>query len=132
VRCCKAFLPIFKKQAATGSYDGARIFNLTSLAGLNPTGPVMCAYGPSKHAAQSFTECLRAELSVFRVRVASINPSFHSTPLVNESANALQKRWDNLPTEKRDEYGEGEHISLALRYSVEASEFDATETVPGL
>ena len=34
VRCCKAFLPIFKEQAIKGTYQSARIFNMVSMAGM--------------------------------------------------------------------------------------------------
>ena len=40
VRCCKAFLPIFKEQAIKKSYTNARIFNMVSMAGMVSGGAV--------------------------------------------------------------------------------------------
>jgi NAD(P)-dependent dehydrogenase (short-subunit alcohol dehydrogenase family) len=106
IRCCKAFLPIFKSQAIQQTHDGARIFNLTSLAGLNPGPPGASAYAASKHAAQTFSQCLRGELAVFNVQVCSINPTFHQTQIVSSLVDRLINFTNALPEEKRKQYGE--------------------------
>jgi NAD(P)-dependent dehydrogenase (short-subunit alcohol dehydrogenase family) len=115
VRVCKAFLPILKRQASAGGgaggdhhrrYRSARILNVTSMAGLAPPGPMMGAYGASKHAAQGWSEALRAELAPWKIQVATVNPTFHRTPLVANPGAALRRVWDALPDATRREYGD--------------------------
>lgn len=108
VRCCKEFLPILKEQAVNKrQYQGCRVLNVVSMAGLVTGGIGMASYQASKFAAQAFTECLRDELKVFGIQVGSINPSFHGTPLVKGIDDKLNQLWESLPSKKRDEYGEG-------------------------
>jgi len=107
VRCCKAFLPIFKDQAIHRTYDGSRIINLTSIAAVIPAAAGSSCYGSSKRAAQSFSQCLRAELVAYNVQVSTVNPTFHSTPMASGASKKLKQLWDGLSAEKRDEYGQG-------------------------
>jgi NAD(P)-dependent dehydrogenase (short-subunit alcohol dehydrogenase family) len=108
VRCCKAFLPILKEQAIQQSYQGMRIFNLTSMAGLVAGLIGFSAYAASKHAANAFSTALRLELqSSFGIQVTTINPSFHSTPLVETMGDTLSEKWEKLDAAKKKEYGEG-------------------------
>jgi NAD(P)-dependent dehydrogenase (short-subunit alcohol dehydrogenase family) len=106
VRCCKSFLPIFKKQAIEKTHTDARIINVCSMAGLC-AGPGIAPYFASKHAAVAFTAGLRMELKAFGIQVSAVNPSFHETPLVNTMWDRLTSVWESLPEEKRKEYGEG-------------------------
>ena len=106
VRCCKAFLPIFKDQAVKRTYKDMRIFNVTSMAGL-VTGIIgLSAYAGSKHAANAFSSVLRLELKSFGIQVTTVNPSFHATPLVHGMGDATTKMWENLDDSIREEYGE--------------------------
>ena len=107
VRCCKAFLPIFKKLAIEGTHDGGRILNLTSAAGLNPGAYGAATYASSKHAAQALSQSLRIELHAFNVQVSTINPTFHGTPLVTGMESSMGGFFGSLSQEKRNEYGEG-------------------------
>jgi NAD(P)-dependent dehydrogenase (short-subunit alcohol dehydrogenase family) len=107
VRVCKAFLPVLKRQAkAADGYERARILNVTSMAGLVPAPAMMGAYGASKHAAQCWSEALRMELAPWRIQVATVNPTFHKTPLVKGPGSKIRKVWDALPDESRREYGD--------------------------
>lgn len=63
----KAFLPLLKNS------QDARIINLSSLSGkfTNPFGAWYCA---SKYALESFSDALRLELSIFKIKVILIEP----------------------------------------------------------
>ena len=109
VRCCKAFLQLFKDQSVERTYadGGMRIFNLTSVAGLVTMGIGMSAYAASKHAANAFSSILRVELKGFGIQVMTINPSFHGTPLVTKMQDVSSKQWGKLDMRKKEEYGQG-------------------------
>ena len=106
VRCCKAFLPIFKEQAIKRTHKDARIFNLTSMAGLVTGSMGLAAYAASKHAANAFSSVLRNELKAFGIQVTTVNPSFHGTPLVASMGDLVADNWENLEVSKKEEYGE--------------------------
>jgi len=110
VRCCKAFLPILKRQALEKGAKGSKIVNLTSLAGICPGAYGGSAYSSSKHAAQGFSQSLRLEMAQFGVQVSTINPTFHSTPLVETMPSALEDFASELPKDRHEEYGQGENI----------------------
>lgn len=107
VRCCKAFLPLFKEQAFKKSYEYARIFNLSSSAGTISGTTGLAAYHASKNAAVAFSTCLRIELKAFGIQVTTINPSFHDTPLVNDMYLRADRMWETLPLKLKVEYGQG-------------------------
>jgi short chain dehydrogenase len=121
VRCCKAFLPLLKEQATSGIHTGARILNLTSMAGLISQGAIgLAAYSASKHAANTFSHILRTEVfPSFKIQVTTINPSFHGTPLVHAMGDMASKQWDSLEYSIKAEYGEGTVIYLAVFSLVE-------------
>jgi uncharacterized protein len=109
IRIVKSFLPILKEQAITKSFgnETMRILNMTSFAGLINNGPCLMSYHVSKHAAQSFTTNLRAELAPFHITVSSINPSFHQTPIVTTMSEKMSEFVANIRKEVKDQYGEG-------------------------
>jgi len=100
-------LPILKRQAVDDSYKGARILNITSMAGMVAGPAGLGPYGASKHAAQAFSQCLRAELSVFNIQVSTINPSFHGTGMVSNMDAILNASWLDASKSLRNEYGDG-------------------------
>lgn len=102
----KAFFPLFKAQACGGQIDGLRILNIISMAGL-VTNPIAPSYIGSKHAAEAFSACLRHEMQGWGVKVVSVNPSFHGTPLVNGMEASAIKLCNTLSGEQKEEYGEG-------------------------
>jgi short-subunit dehydrogenase len=108
VRCCKAFIPVFKDQVINETHFGGRILNITSMAGLISNGCIGFApYVASKHAANAFSHFLRTELlSSFHIQVTTINPSFHKTPLVDTMGDVYTKQWDQLEDKVKMEYGE--------------------------
>jgi NAD(P)-dependent dehydrogenase (short-subunit alcohol dehydrogenase family) len=105
----KAFLPIFKRQAAEQTYGDARIMNVVSMAGmLSAGGMAMTPYEVSKNAAEAFTDGLRLEMKMFGVDVIAVNPSFHKTPLATGIRRRLEKDiWDQLNPKIKKEYGQG-------------------------
>ena len=114
IRCCKAFLPILKRQAYTSSYKDARILNVVSMAGVATGNTGMSAYHASKFAAQSFSLCLRNEMAAFGIQVTTINPSYHATPMVNGMEEHAIEVWKQLPAEMRSEYGEGKYVLILI------------------
>jgi NAD(P)-dependent dehydrogenase (short-subunit alcohol dehydrogenase family) len=114
VRMAKAFLPIFKRQAAEQTYGDARIMNVISMAGmLSASGLALNPYEVAKHAAEAFTDGLRLELKMFGVDVIAVNPSFHKTPLVADIRRQLEKDvWDQLNPKVKQEYGQGMSSTL--------------------
>jgi NAD(P)-dependent dehydrogenase (short-subunit alcohol dehydrogenase family) len=111
IRCCKAFLPLFKEQSIQDTHRGGRIINITSMAGYISNGVMgMSAYTASKHAANAFSHILRTELiSSYHIQVCTVNPSFHKTPLVDTMDSVLAKTWETLDPKIKEEYGEGIH-----------------------
>jgi NAD(P)-dependent dehydrogenase (short-subunit alcohol dehydrogenase family) len=98
-------------------HPDARILNLTSMAGVVSSGTIgMSAYCASKHAANAFSNILRAEIyHSFHIQVTTINPSFHGTPLVYTMGDVAAKQWDTLDTTKKMEYGEGNAATAKKR-----------------
>jgi NAD(P)-dependent dehydrogenase (short-subunit alcohol dehydrogenase family) len=102
VRCCKAFLPIFKRQINTN----CRIINLTSIAGLIHGHQTWSGYTASKHAANAFSHVLRAESRAY-VQVTTVNPSFHATAIVHNLQSVAQAVWTKLDDDTKKQYGQG-------------------------
>jgi short-subunit dehydrogenase len=108
IRMTKAFLPIFKQQAIGRTYGDSQIVNMVSMAGMLSGGGIgLTAYEVSKNAAEAFTDALRLEMKMFGVKVVSVNPSFHSTPLVSDTKKNLKDSWDNMSPDLQKEYGQG-------------------------
>ena len=108
VRMAKAFLPIFKRQAADQTYSDARIMNVISMAGMISAGGLgLSPYEVAKNAAEAFTDGLRLEMKMFGVDVIAVNPSFHKTPLVTNVRPQMEKFWDELNPNLKKEYGQG-------------------------
>lgn len=126
VQTTKSLLPILKSQACQGSHKISRIINITSMAG-QFAGPNMAPYHASKHAAEAFSNSLRAELKGFDLSVTTANPSFHQTPLVDSKYDVLKRRWEMIDQKKKDEYGEQalKHIKNGLFKMMEMVTWDA-------
>jgi len=131
IRTCKAFLPIFKKQAKEDASSSTttttmRIVNVNSLAGQLPSGHIACtAYEVSKNAAVSFTDGLRLELKMWGIDVVSVDPSFHASPMADPDAiraAVVVDLWEKrIPPGTREEYGDGfletyvDHLTRCVR-----------------
>merc|ERR1712146_100691 len=106
VNITKAFLPMLKRNDSKNMYGAKRIINVVSTAGITPAAPLMSSYAASKHAAQCFTVALATELRPFNIHVASINPSFHRTPIAANAANEVVRVYNNeLSPELKQQYG---------------------------
>lgn len=84
---------------------GSRVVNVTSMAGLMHGQPCMSAYCATKHAAEAFSTALRLELRGWGIKVVTINPSFHRTPIATNGSATLQRAYDNLSPEMQAAYG---------------------------
>lgn len=105
IRTTQAFLPILKSQAISRTYNTGRIINMVSMAGLIATGD-FGPYNGSKFAAEAFSTALRHELWPYGIQVATVNPSFHSSPLTHAMGCNLTKEWSALDGDTRQEFGE--------------------------
>ncbi|KAG7354053.1 short-chain dehydrogenase/reductase family protein [Nitzschia inconspicua] len=113
VRMTKAFLPIFKQQAAAQinqntkmSFYAPQIMNMISMAGTCHGGLSAMPYEVSKTAALAFSDGLRLEMKPWGVHVVDVNPSFHTTPLATNIFEGLQHDiWEPLPDQLKEEYG---------------------------
>jgi NAD(P)-dependent dehydrogenase (short-subunit alcohol dehydrogenase family) len=102
IRTIKAFLPLLKAQAR--DYKDARVINIVSMAGL-VVGGLAAPYHGSKYAAEALSTSLRMELRPFHIRVITVNPSFHTSPLTSNMRQSLTKMWNDLPLNRQEEYG---------------------------
>jgi NAD(P)-dependent dehydrogenase (short-subunit alcohol dehydrogenase family) len=105
IRTTQAFLPILKTQAIARTYETARIINMVSMAGLMAMGD-FGPYNGSKFAAEAFSTALRHELWPFGIQVATVNPSFHSSPLTQAMGPRIVNNWISLDEDTRKEFGE--------------------------
>ncbi|WP_418262612.1 SDR family NAD(P)-dependent oxidoreductase [Flavobacterium faecale] len=71
VKVCRAFIPVFRKQKK------GQFINITSIAGLVNL-PLGSFYHSTKHAVESFSECMAYELLDFNISVATVQ--FGNTP----------------------------------------------------
>jgi len=83
-----------------------RITNVTSVHGFI-TLPTNAAYNVSKHALESFSDCLRVEMMDWGVKVVVIEPSTMKTPLALSYANNYCKTFQEASSERQEVYGEG-------------------------
>ena len=104
IRTIKSFLPILKQQTISQKYEDHRIINVISMAGLLYNSGLSSYYG-SKHAQEAFSSCLRIELQAFYIKVITINPSYHETPMPNAMETQIHSSWDQLQTSIKEEYG---------------------------
>ncbi|CAJ1965157.1 unnamed protein product [Cylindrotheca closterium] len=108
IRMVKAFLPILKDQAIQGSHTQSQIVNMVSCAGMaSASGLGGTPYEVSKHAAEAFTDSLRLEMKTFGIKVIAVNPSFHSTDMVDSTDELLdpENMWNGLSKTHQEEYG---------------------------
>lgn len=71
VKVCRAFIPVFREQ------NSGQFINITSIAGLVNL-PLGSFYHSTKHAVESFSECMAYELAGFNISVATVQ--FGNTP----------------------------------------------------
>jgi NADP-dependent 3-hydroxy acid dehydrogenase YdfG len=71
VKVCRAFIPVFRTQ------EKGHIINISSIAGLVNL-PLGSFYHSTKHAVESFSECMAYELIDFNISVSTVQ--FGNTP----------------------------------------------------
>ncbi|PIC27541.1 hypothetical protein B9Z55_019763 [Caenorhabditis nigoni] len=100
IRMCHAFLPLIKKSRG-------RIVTMGSTAG-RLHGLYVAPYVTAKFAVEAYMDCLRLEMRQYGVSVHILEPGCFKTELLNEDAqrSRIQRIWNNLPNETREEYGE--------------------------
>ncbi|XP_071317948.1 17-beta-hydroxysteroid dehydrogenase type 2 [Trachinotus anak] len=112
VNMCQVFLPLLRRSRGC-------IVNVSSLAGEVPM-PMFAAYGASKAALNVFSKVLRVELSVWRVKVAVIQPAAFRTSTFGNSDDIGHYRDEiltALSSEAREDYGEAYISSLSSSLS---------------
>lgn len=88
VKVCRAFIPLFRKQKK------GQFINITSIAGLVNL-PLGSFYHSTKHAVESFSECMAYELIDFNVSVATVQ--FGNTPS-NFQKNVAKSDCSSFPS----------------------------------
>ena len=88
VKVCRAFIPLFRKQKK------GQFINITSIAGLVNL-PLGSFYHSTKHAVESFSECMAYELIDFNVSVATVQ--FGNTPS-NFQKNVTKSDCSSFPS----------------------------------
>lgn len=87
VKICRAFIPVFRKQ------NSGLFINITSIAGLVNL-PLGSFYHSTKHAVESFSECMAYEVKGFNVGVATVQ--FGNTPS-NFQKNVAKSEQSGIP-----------------------------------
>ena len=88
VKVCRAFIPLFRNQKK------GQFINITSIAGLVNL-PLGSFYHSTKHAVESFSECMAYELIDFNVSVSTVQ--FGNTPS-NFQKNVSKSDHSSLPS----------------------------------
>ncbi|XP_075055544.1 retinol dehydrogenase 7-like [Mixophyes fleayi] len=83
-----------------------RIVNVASILGR--IAFITGGYSISKYGVEAFSDTLRRELSDFGVKVSIIEPGGFNTAISNLPLlkNNLKEKWESLPTETKEIYGE--------------------------
>ncbi len=92
-------LPLLKRKQG-------RVINVTSVDGFI-TLPTNSAYNASKHALESWSDCLRCEMLPWGVKVVVIEPSTMKTPLALSYADNYRATFQAAPPDRQAQYGEG-------------------------
>lgn len=98
VAMIKRFIPLLIRQR------NSRVVNVVSAAGLF-SFPNTSAYSASKYAMRSFSDCLRREMSPFRLHVSSIEPGALRTPMMSNFAQMWRDLWNQLSSDVQQRWG---------------------------
>jgi NAD(P)-dependent dehydrogenase (short-subunit alcohol dehydrogenase family) len=99
VAMTKTFLPLLIAKR------DSRVVNICSIYGIL-SGPAKSGYCASKHALESFSDCLRREMAAWGLRVSIIEPGFMRTPMIQGHNPFVRNLWNNLSTDVKDRWGE--------------------------
>ena len=98
VAMTKTFLPLLVAKR------DSRVVNVCSIAGFI-SGPANSAYSTSKHALESFSDCLRREMAVWGLRVSIIEPGIMRTPIIGKHDHSLHESRTQLSTDIQERWG---------------------------
>jgi NAD(P)-dependent dehydrogenase (short-subunit alcohol dehydrogenase family) len=98
VAMTKTFLPLLLAKR------DSRVVNVCSIAGFTST-PANSAYSTSKHALESFSDCLRREMAAWGLRVSIIEPGIMRTPIIGKHDQSLHESRKQLPADILDRWG---------------------------
>lgn len=115
-RVTKAFAPMIIESKG-------RISNISSIAGIL-SGMFWAPYNMSKHALESYTDDLAAEMSLFGVKVSAINPGNYNSRIGTKEAAALAKKPYAQPGSVY-----AEHIAADIEYMSDRSMYKDPDDV---
>ncbi len=81
-----------------------RIINISSVSGLD-SAPFLAPYASSKFALEAFSDSLRVELAIWRIKVVLIEPGDVATPMLEKLNQELITYNQNLPERAWELYG---------------------------
>ena len=119
-------LPLLKKKKG-------RIINVTSVDGFI-TLPTNAAYNASKHALESWSDCVRCEMLPWGVKVVIIEPSTMKTPLALSYADNFRDTFLAAPEDRQAQYGDGwiEQVHEGTTKGILDAAMDPSETADDL
>ena len=82
----------------------SRVVNVVSAAGFFAF-PNTSAYSASKHALESFSDCLRREMAPWNLRVSIIEPGALRTSMLEGYEDTLRNIWNELPIDVQERWG---------------------------
>lgn len=98
VEMTKKFLPLLINKRYS------RVVNMCSSSGLFPF-PNTSAYSASKAALQSFSDCLRREMSPWNLHVSVIEPGTLRTTMTDDYENSWRNLWNKLSDDIQQRWG---------------------------
>ena len=99
----------------------SRVVNICSIMGFT-SPPGMSAYCASKHAFESFSDCLRREMFPWGLRVSIIEPGWLRTPIIQGHDRLLRELWSRLPSDTQNRWGD-QFLNELIEQSVTNSPF---------
>jgi NAD(P)-dependent dehydrogenase (short-subunit alcohol dehydrogenase family) len=83
----------------------SRVVNICSVAGYLAS-PSLSAYCASKYALESFSDCLRREMTPWGLRVSIIEPGFMRTAIIEGTPKPFGEFWSSLSADVQERWGE--------------------------
>ena len=99
VAMTKKFLPLLITKR------DSRVINICSIYGI-VSASAKSGYCASKYALESFSDCLRREMTAWNLRVSIIEPGFMRTPMIQGHNPFVRNLWNNLSSDVKDRWGE--------------------------
>jgi NAD(P)-dependent dehydrogenase (short-subunit alcohol dehydrogenase family) len=110
VAMTKKFLPLLI------SKRHSRVVNICSVAGIVSVS-MKSAYSASKYALESFSDCLRCEMSPWGLHVSIIEPGAMRTPIIEGHDQFMYKFWNGLSKDVQERWGEDFFQTQTKKYS---------------